>query len=324
MSNSERRSYAVVGVGGVGGYFGGRLALAGRDVRFLLHSDYGHVAAHGLRVRSCKGDFALPRVAAFADAADVGRVDVVLVCLKTTRLPLLRDILPPLVDSRTTVVLIQNGIGVEAAVEALVPGVRLVAGLAFIGAEKIGPGLVDHKFFGNINLAPFNFAPDAELEVIAADFEEAGVPIRLMPYAEARWKKALWNMPYNGPSVVVGSRTDELSRGEGLRLTRALMEEVAGAAKALGVTRRDGTGPAITDREIDKSVELTLQMPPYWPSMKVDYDNRREMEIEFLYRRPIEMAAAAGYDMRMTRAVMMELEILQAKKLSNCQLIINN
>lgn len=314
-SNRERRSYAVVGTGGVGGYFGGRMALAGRDVRFLLHSDYDHVAAHGLRVRSCKGDFVLPRVAAFADAADIGRADVVLVCLKTTRLGLLRAILPPLVDERTTVVLIQNGIGVEAAVEALVPGVRLVAGLAFIGAEKIGPGLVDHKFFGNINLAPYNFEADAELEAIAADFEAAGVPIRIMPYAEARWKKALWNMPYNGASVVVGCQTDELSRGAGLRLTRALMEEVAGAAKALGVTSRDGTRPAITGREIDKSVELTLQMPPYWPSMKVDYDNGREMEIEFLYRRPIEMAAAAGYDMRMTRALMMELEVLQAKRL---------
>ena len=57
--------YGVIGVGGIGGYYGGKLAKAGKDVHFLLHSDYEHVLAHGLRVDSCDGDFVLPKVNAY-------------------------------------------------------------------------------------------------------------------------------------------------------------------------------------------------------------------------------------------------------------------
>lgn len=290
MSNS--RSYAIIGTGGVGGYFGGRLALCGHDVRFLLHSDYDYVRQNGLTVKSSNGDFALPVVQAFNSVATIGQVDVVVVCLKTTSEDMLREMLPPLLKPSSIVILIQNGIGVEAEVERLVPGVRLVAGLAFIGTAKVAPGHIDHQFYGNINLAPYNLTPQnlETLDAVADDFRTSGVPIKIMEYHVARWKKAVWNMPFNGLSVAMRCQTDTLLEEPALSLIRDLMKEVVGAAQACGMTD-------LRDNFIDVMIDSTRQMPPYSPSMKLDFDFGRPMEIEFLYRRPIAMAQAAGFDM---------------------------
>lgn len=309
IMNEKGRSYAIVGVGGVGGYFGGRLAQAGHDVRFLLHSDYEHVREHGLKIRSHMGDFALPKVQAFKRAEDIGVVDVVVVCLKTTREELLKVILPPLLGEKTIVVLIQNGIGVEADVEAMLPGVRLVGGLAFICSTKEGPGEIWHQFFGNINLAPYNIGSE-EVRGIADDLNGANVPARIMEYEEARWKKALWNIPFNGLSVILGLQTDGLTAGKAAEICREVMGEVMEASHALGVKGKDGKW-CIGEEDCDKMMEMTRKMPAYSPSMRVDFDNRREMEIEYLYRRPVEMARAAGARMWKVEMMLMELEAIQ-------------
>lgn len=298
-----KRSYAVVGVGGVGGYYGGRLALAGKDVRFLLHSDYEYVAKHGLTVKSSDGDFALPHAQAYRSPEAVGPVDVILVCLKTTNEPLLKSLLPPMLKPGTTVVLIQNGVGVETAVERMVPGVRLVGGLAFIGSAKIGPGTIHHQFFGSLNLAPYNVGDD-EAKSIAEDMKEAGIAAKVMDYDEARWKKALWNMPFNGLSVALDCQTDTLMDGSCLKLVTALMDEVTGAATALGVKRVDAA-------YAKRLLEMTAKMPPYSPSMRLDFEARRPMEIGYMYDAPIDMAQAAGFEMRNMKFL---ADILRAKE----------
>lgn len=132
--------YGIIGTGAVGGYYGGRLALAGNEVHFLLHSDYDIVARNGLRVDSCDGSFTLPHVNAWRSAEDMPQCDVVLVCLKTTSNHLLATLLPPLLHKHTLVVLIQNGIGPEPDLQAMFPDLAIAAGLAFICSAKVGPG----------------------------------------------------------------------------------------------------------------------------------------------------------------------------------------
>ncbi|WP_048798533.1 ketopantoate reductase C-terminal domain-containing protein, partial [Segatella buccae] len=98
---------------------------------------------------------------------------------------------------------------------------------------------------------------------------------------EARWRKAVWNMPFNGLSVALRATTDALLADEASHgLVRALMLEVIGAARALGVE-------ALTPKLADRMIAYTLAMKPYSPSMKLDFDYHRPMEIEFLYTRPI-------------------------------------
>ena len=295
-------SYAVVGTGAIGGYYGAKLARAGREVHFLLHSDYEFVREHGLRVSSCDGDFALPEVHAYGDAAAMPRVDVVLVGLKTTNEHLLRTLLPPLLHSGTLVVLIQNGIGLEPDVQEWFPGQPLAAGLAFICSSKTEPGHIRHQCYGSINLGNYSCADKSLFDAVLADFIEAGVETHRVDYLEARWRKAVWNMPFNGMTVALRTQTDSLLKHPSTRqLIREQMMEVVGAAHALGIT-------AFGEEFVEKMMQMTDAMVPYSPSMRLDYDFHRPMEIHYLYTRPIADARAAGFEM--PRLEMLERELL--------------
>ena len=114
--------YGVIGVGAIGGYYGSKLAYSGQEVHFLSHSDYQFVKERGMQVDSCDGSFHLDQVNVYQNSADMPKCDVVIVGLKTTNNNLLPDLLPPLLHERTVVVLIQNGIGVEADVQKMFPG----------------------------------------------------------------------------------------------------------------------------------------------------------------------------------------------------------
>ena len=87
------RSYAIIGTGALGGFYGARLQRAGCELHFLLHSDYEHVRQHGLVCESKDGDFTLPKVNAYSDVRDMPKCDVVCVCLKTTQNHLLPQLL---------------------------------------------------------------------------------------------------------------------------------------------------------------------------------------------------------------------------------------
>ena len=143
--------YGVIGTGAIGGFYGGKLAKSGQEVHFLLHRDYDYVKSNGLQIDSCDGSFHLDDVNAYHRTADMPVCDVVLVCLKTINNGLLQELLPPLLGPKTIVVLIQNGIGVEADVQRMFPDTALVAGLAFICSAKTEPGRVSHQFYGSIN-----------------------------------------------------------------------------------------------------------------------------------------------------------------------------
>lgn len=284
-------TYGIIGTGGIGGYYGGRLAQSGQTVHFLLHSDYDYVREHGLQVDSCDGSFHLDHPHVYRSTKDMPRCDVVLVCLKTTNNRLLPQLLPPLLGDDTVVVLIQNGIGVEADVQQMFPGVQLVAGLAFICTAKTEPGRVNHQCYGQINLGNYSCRDAQLMQRLTDELGRAGIQAREVEYEEARWKKAVWNMPFNGMTVAMHAQTDELLRHPSTRsLIRRQMLEVIGAARHLGVQNID-------ESFADKMLHNTDVMTPYSPSMRLDYDFRRPMEIDYLYTRPIEIARAAGFAM---------------------------
>ena len=292
--------YGIIGVGAIGGFYGSKLAYSGQEVHFLLHSDYQFVKEHGMQVDSCDGSFHLDHVNVYQNVEDMPKCDVVLVGLKTTNNHLLAKLLPPLLHEHTIVVLIQNGIGVEADVQQMFPKTQLVAGLAFICSAKTEPGRVNHQCYGSINLGNYSCKDEARFQHILNDFTNAGVQAASVPYEEARWKKAVWNMPFNGMTVALDTQTDLLLKNPDTRqLIRDLMMEVIGAAQHLGVT-------GLTEAFADKMIETTV-MTPYSPSMKLDYDFHRPMEIHYLYSRPIEIARAAGY--RMPKLEMLEAEL---------------
>ena len=307
MNKCENMKYGVIGVGAIGGYYGSKLAHGGKEVHFLSHSDYHFVREHGMQVDSCDGSFHLDHINVYQYSADMPKCDVVIVGLKTTNNHLLPELLAPLLHAKTVVILIQNGVGVEADVQEMFPDTALVAGLAFICSAKTEPGRVNHQCYGSINLGNYSCKDEALFEAILQDFTDAGIQAASVPYEEARWKKAVWNMPFNGMTVALDTQTDLLLKNPSTRqLIRDQMMEVVGAAQHLGVTGLD-------EAFVDKMIDMTDHMTPYSPSMKLDYDFHRPMEIHYIYTRPIEIARKAGFAMPKLEMLEAELRFKSAK-----------
>lgn len=296
--------YGIIGTGAIGGYYGGKLAKDGQEVHFLMHRDYEYVNQYGLQVDSCDGSFHLDHVHAYTKTSEMPPCDVVLVCLKSTNNHLLQSFLPPLLHKDTLVVLIQNGIGLEDDVQALFPNVALAAGLAFICSAKTEPGRVNHQCYGHINFGNFSCKDESKMQLLVDEFNHAGIKAGLVEYQEARWKKAVWNMPFNGMTVALHTQTDLLLKNPSTRqLIRDQMMEVVGAAQHLGVKNID-------EAFVDLMIQMTDEMTPYSPSMRLDYDFRRPLEIHYIYSRPIEIARQAGFHMPKLEMLEAELRFL--------------
>ncbi|MDH8701305.1 2-dehydropantoate 2-reductase [Dysgonomonadaceae bacterium PH5-43] len=299
--------YGIIGTGGIGGFYGGMLAKAGNKVKFLFRSDYQYVLNNGLKIDSTLGNFVLPKVEAYNDTQAMGVCDVVLVCLKTTNNYMLKSLLPPLLHKNTLVILIQNGLGLEEDVVADFPELNIAGGMAFICSQKLGHGYISHLDYGKLTLAAYNNKALSVLSLVTNDFNEAGVTSEILPDLEsARWRKLVWNIPYNGSTVVLNTTTEALMNNPvSESLMRDLMEEVVAAANACGIKY------PIENSFIDEMLELTRNMTPYSPSMKLDYDNGRELEIKYIYSKPIEKAASVGYDMKKVNILEKQLLFLR-------------
>ncbi len=305
-------SFAIIGTGAVGGFYGARLQRAGRDVHFLVRSDYEVVRGQGLRIDSKEGDFTLPEVQAYASAADMPVCDVVIVALKSYQNPVLPEIIPHITRPGSCVLLLQNGLGAEAGISRILPECKVLGGLCFLCSNKVGPGHIHHLDYGRIAIGCHT--PDGspggkteEMQQVGAHLEAAGISISLLEdLLLARWMKLVWNVPFNGLTVVLDTTTDRLvAQPDTMALSRRLMEEVVAGAAALGRT--------IPEPFVDKMMDDTRKMASYKPSMKLDYDLGHPMEIEAIYGEPIRQAEAAGAAMPTVRALYQQLKFLEER-----------
>jgi 2-dehydropantoate 2-reductase len=314
LTMNKTFSYAVVGAGGVGGYYGSLLQRSGKEVHFLLHSDYGHVKRHGLTIASKNGAFVLPRVNAYDDPHTMPRCDVTIVALKATDNGILPDILPHIVDGKGIILLLQNGFGQEELIAGIAGVKTIVAGLCFVCTTKTGPGAICHQDYGSVILSQFTKDRSSGgitqiMRQIAADLAAAGVPVDVNPdLIMARWKKLVWNIPFSGLTTLFQVDTAHIVNSLPMeKLSRDLMYEVAEGALALG--------RVIPESFIDKMITDTREMRPYFPSMKLDFDAGKELELDAMYKKPLD--AAAEHGKRLVRIEMLyeELSFLQEKHL---------
>jgi 2-dehydropantoate 2-reductase len=306
------RKYAILGTGALGGFYGGRLQKAGLDVHFLLRNDYEHVSKHGLLVESKEGDFTLPQVNAYQDIKKMPQCDVVIVALKTTQNYLLPKLLPPIVKDGGVILVLQNGLGIEEEVAQIIGNVSIISGLCFLCSNKVGQGHIRHLDYGLITLGEYvpgyhSIGITDRMQQIADDFNSAGIAIELAEdLLLARWKKLVWNIPYNGLSVILNARTDELMADLYTRkLVEKLMFEVAAGANSYGRN--------IPDSFIQKMLDYTLQMKPYRTSMKIDYDECRPLEVEAIFGNPLRQAQAVGTNLLQISCIYHQLKFLNTK-----------
>ncbi len=306
------RRWAVVGVGGVGGLYAARLHAAGCEVHLVARSDAEALRADGLHLTSPLGDVHA-RLPVHTDPATVPEVDVVALATKTTA-PAARPVAAAIAARHpgAALLVLQNGLGVEAAVGAAStdPGATpVLGGMAFVCSQRVGPGRIEHLDFGPVTVGEHR--PDGSaagltptVAGVVADLDAAGVGGVAAPdLVLGRWRKLVWNVPFNGLAVVLRRRTDEMLADPAVRRrVRALMDEVrAGAATQ---------GREIPAAFVDEMITTTEAMTPYAPSMRLDFDAGRPLETEAIHAAPLAVARAAGVDLPETAALLEELRRL--------------
>ncbi|UIN54890.1 MULTISPECIES: putative 2-dehydropantoate 2-reductase [Pseudomonas] len=289
----------IIGTGAIGGFYGVMLARAGFDVHFLLRSEFSTVAERGLQVDSAvHGALTLNPVQAYSSAEDMPPCDWLLVGAKTTSNAGLAPSIIQAAKPDAKVLLLQNGLDVEDSLRALLPdSLHLLGGLCLICVHREGPGQVTHQALGAVNVgyhsgpAPDEAARMAIVEEGAGLFRAAGLDSQAMPNLhQARWQKLVWNIPYNGLSVLLGAGTTPLMADTDSRaLIQALMAEVVQGAKACGHDMPPGYAEYL--------FMMTEKMPDYWPSMYHDFLHKRPLELEAIYARPLAAAKAAGCEL---------------------------
>ena len=305
------KSYAIIGTGALGGYYGGLLAKSGCDVHFLMRSDASHVRQHGLRVDSVNGNFQLPHVQAYSSTAEMPPCDCVIIALKSTQNASLAEILPPLLHSNSYAIVLQNGLHVEAEAENILGKGRILGGCCFLCSNKVGPGHIRHLDYGTILLGSYlgldgcsRSVPNEVIQEIVHDFSLATIPIEVTDNLQnARWKKLMWNIPFNGLSVILNASTDAIMNHPDSRaLVDGIMRDVRQAAMACGET--------IPEEHIARMIDHTEQMVPYDSSMRLDFLAGRPMEIDSIFSNPIRAAHAAGYAATFIEVLQKQLQFL--------------
>jgi len=305
-----RTRVAVIGAGALGAYYGARLAHGGCDVHFLVRGDYSHVARHGLRVESPHGDFSIPEPAVYRHAEDLPPCELVLICVKAVQNQAVARGVAQLLARDGSVVLMQNGLGGEEFFADEVPGHAIIGGLAFLCSHKVGPGHVRHLDYGQVSFGPLRGGSKGVQRVaaVAALFRHVGIEsIELADLASARWGKLVWNVPFNGLSVLHDCDTRGLLDDPAHAMeVAALMDEVIDAGRACGAE--------IPGDFRERMLAYTRAMVPYLPSMNLDYDAGRPLELEAIYGEPIRRAAAAGAPMHRSAALLERLQLLARRR----------
>jgi 2-dehydropantoate 2-reductase len=282
---------AVVGTGGVGGGFGAALAKAGADVTFIARG--AHLAAmkaQGLQVRSDRGDVHLVPTHATDDPADIGKVDVVLFCVKLWDVESAGQHIKPLIGPDTAVIPLQNGVdAAERLIPILGPG-AVMGGVAQISASITGPGVIQQvgtfmrMIFGELDGRRSKRGEDFLALCLRAGFD-ATLSEQILTDL---WMKFI--LLASNASMMAATRQPigKLRDDPDLRpIFTAAYKEVADVGRAKGV--------ALPADAVDRIVDLTSHMPPAMKaSMALDLDRGNRLELPWLGGKVVELGRKLG------------------------------
>jgi 2-dehydropantoate 2-reductase len=280
---------AIVGAGAIGLYYGGKLANYGRDVNFLLRSNYEEVRKHGLRIRSKVENIHVAKVNAWRSPAEIGRCDLVLVAVKTISNDALPPLIAPLLGEKTMILTLQNGLGNEEFLATHFGAERVLGGLCYISLNRTGPGLVERFDGARLTIGEFTGYLRPRTHDIAWEFKRCGVVCSVSAnLALERWRKLVWNIPFNGLTITAGGiDTAALLADDGLRQEALeLMRETIAIAKACG----HNLSTALPVEQIKR----TKEMGAYKPSTLIDYEAGRPLEVEAIWGEPLRRGRSAG------------------------------
>jgi len=276
----------VVGTGAIGGFYGGKLAVAGASVSTLCRSEYETVKSQGIKVTSSLGDFHFTPEKVIRNLSEYAPPpDYVLVGLKVLPEIDTAETIKEVVGPETAIVLLQNGVEIEEPLVKAFPNNEIISGLAFICATRTSPGHIDHSDFGRLVIGRFPAGKSAKTEELAKLFNDSGLSCTVSEdVLTDRWRKLVWNAPFNPISVLAGGADTKtmVENPESLELARQVMEEVCRVAEAVGHPLPAGV--------VQENIDGTRRMSPYKSSMLVDFEAGRPMEVEAILGNGIRAA----------------------------------
>jgi 2-dehydropantoate 2-reductase len=281
---------AVIGAGGVGGYFGGRLQNAGADVVFVARG--AHLAAlreRGLRIQSPKGDLHLPQVTATDDPKTLGTVDLVLLTVKMYDLEAAASGLGPLLGRKTVVITLQNGVEAVDIVARHVGREHVAGGVAYVAAVISEPGTIRHTSLDQLIFGELDGRRSERLTQFEAACLRAGFGARISDDIEVDlWSKFSRLSVFSGMTAVTRSPMGVLrSDPELLAMLTAACEETICVGRARGVR--------LPDTLMDEILQMVHSLPHHAKaSMLEDLERGRRLELPWLSGAVVRLGRAAG------------------------------
>ena len=269
---------AIVGSGGLGGYFGGRLAAAGADVVFLARG--AHLEAlrtRGLRIESPNGNLHLPRISATDDPSTVGTVDVVLFAVKLYDTESAISLLPPLIGADTVVIPFQNGVESAEMLSRGVDRAHLALGTSYVQASISEPGVIRHIALDRLIFGELDGARTPRLERLFALCVDAGVSPTLSEQIEVEiWSKFVHISVLSGMTSVTRSTVGPLRDDPDLfAMWQAALVETIAVARAKGIP--------LPRSLFDELITLLQKIPAQAASsMLQDLERHKRLELPWL------------------------------------------
>lgn len=290
----------VVGAGGVGAYFGGRLAQAGADVTFIARG--AHLAAmrrSGLRVDSVLGNFSVTPVQATDDLGQASPADVVLFCVKSFDTEAAGQMLPGMLGDTGFVLTLQNGVDNGERLGELAGDDRVTVGAAFIFSTISEPGVVTHSAGpARIVFGERLGAPTERCEDLLSWFRRAEVDASLSDNMPAiLWDKFAFICAQAGITAASRVPIGRLrSLPESRELFRALSREVCAVARAENIALPSGA----TDRHLAFADRLD---PQSYSSLHYDLTHGKRLELEALHGTVLRRARRRGVSVPHTETI---------------------
>lgn len=256
---------AVFGAGGVGGYFGGRLAQAGEDVVFIARGD--HLKAmlkQGLKVDSVKGDFLVKPVQATDDPTQVGIVDVVLVGVKAWQVPDAAEAIRPMIGPETVALPLQNGLEAPTQLAAVLGNQHVLGGLCGLSTFIMGPGHIRHAGADPwIRFGELDNRPSERVEGLRQAFDRSsGLTVEIPPDIQvAMWMKFLFITVWSGVGAITRTPLGVWrSLPETRQMAENALQEIISVAQVRDVRLPENAMPTTMNMYDSFPPEITTSM----------------------------------------------------------------
>jgi len=300
---------AIVGSGAIGTYYGTHLAHGGADVHFLMRSNLSEVRRSGLYIHGKGENFRVANVNCYNSTKEIGPCDLVIIAVKATSNGDLLNLIPPLLHEQTALLTLQNGLGNEEFLAEQFCAKRVLGGLCFICVERISRIEVKAYDSGTLAIGEYARKASKRTHAITSQFKACGIDCSVTDdLVLERWRKLVWNIPFNGLSLLAGGiSTAEILADDRLRrATLALMDEVIDAANACGLA---------LDKAVARvQIKRTEKLGAFKPSTLSDWETGKPLEIEPIWGEPLRRAAAAGANLPLLEMIYALLKSLGAKR----------